>query len=68
MTVEVERAPPASHASDAGVVHRDIKPANLLLDARGNLWVADFGLARVQESPGITAPGDVVGTLRYMSP
>jgi serine/threonine protein kinase len=56
------------YAHQMGIVHRDIKPANLLLDTCGNLWVADFGLARVQESPGITAPGDVVGTLRYMSP
>src|SRR5262249_16931069 len=35
---------------------------------RGDLWVTDFGLARFQERPGMTAPGDVVGTLRYLSP
>lgn len=56
------------YAHQMGVVHRDIKPANLLVDGRDHLWVTDFGLARVQTAPGMTAPGDLVGTLRYMSP
>ena len=45
-----------------------MKPANLLLDARGNVWVTDFGLAQCRPRPGLTRTGDVVGTLRYMSP
>ena len=56
------------HAHEYGVVHRDIKPSNLLVDSDAKLWIADFGLARIQNSPGITMTGDVVGTLRYMSP
>ncbi len=51
-----------------GVIHRDIKPANLLLDRTGHLWVADFGLARMQEDSDLTRTGDLVGTLRFMSP
>ncbi|CAN5638822.1 serine/threonine-protein kinase [soil metagenome] len=56
------------YAHQLGVVHRDIKPANLLLDARGTLWVTDFGLAHVYADSGLTQTGDVLGTLRYMSP
>ncbi|MBN1511774.1 MAG: serine/threonine protein kinase, partial [Phycisphaerae bacterium] len=51
-----------------GVVHRDIKPGNLLIDAHGSLWVADFGLALMDSDPGLTRTGDVLGTVRYMSP
>jgi hypothetical protein len=50
------------------VVHRDIKPANLIVDAHGNLWVMDFGLARLQSDTSLTMTGDVVGTYLYMSP
>jgi serine/threonine protein kinase/Flp pilus assembly protein TadD len=56
------------HAHGLGVVHRDVKPANLLVDAAGRLWVTDFGLARVQTDARLTLTGDLVGTLRYMSP
>jgi WD40 repeat protein/serine/threonine protein kinase/tetratricopeptide (TPR) repeat protein len=56
------------YAHGMGVVHRDVKPANLLLDAGGDVWVTDFGLARLGEGAGLTLSGDLLGTLRYMSP
>jgi len=55
------------HAHSQGVLHRDIKPSNLLLDAQGNVWVTDFGLAK-QAGCDVTNTGDVVGTLRYLAP
>ena len=50
------------------VLHRDIKPSNLLFDADHRLWIADFGLARVRGDSDLTATGDVIGTMRYLSP
>jgi tetratricopeptide (TPR) repeat protein len=57
-----------AHAHQQGIVHRDIKPANLLFDKRDNVWVFDFGLARADDDPTITQSGDLLGTVRYMSP
>ena len=56
------------HAHQFDVIHRDVKPANLIVDERGNLWVTDFGLAQFHTSQGLTRTGDMMGTLRYMSP
>jgi serine/threonine protein kinase/WD40 repeat protein/tetratricopeptide (TPR) repeat protein len=50
------------------VVHRDIKPSNLLLDAQGNVWVTDFGLAKLVEGQDLSGSHDLVGTLRFMAP
>jgi serine/threonine protein kinase/WD40 repeat protein/Flp pilus assembly protein TadD len=57
-----------AYAHQHGVLHRDIKPSNLLLDAVGNVWVTDFGLAKLEGSEGPTRTGDIVGTVRYMAP
>jgi serine/threonine protein kinase/tetratricopeptide (TPR) repeat protein len=63
------QAAEALHAAhEYGVVHRDVKPSNLLVDDHGKLWVTDFGLARCRETRGLTQTGDVLGTMRYMSP
>ena len=56
------------YANRQGVLHRDVKPSNLLLDPKGNVWVADFGLAKAADAEDLTHSGDIVGTVRYMAP
>ncbi len=51
-----------------GIVHRDIKPANILLDARGGAYLADFGIARLVNTTGMTATGLLLGTPAYLAP
>jgi serine/threonine protein kinase len=64
----MQAAEALDHAHQYGIIHRDIKPANLLVDTHGRLWISDFGLAQIRADAGLTRTGDLLGTLRYMSP
>jgi serine/threonine protein kinase len=55
-------------AHEHGVVHRDIKPSNIMLVARGQAKIMDFGIARMRASDHKTSTGVVLGTPKYMSP
>jgi hypothetical protein len=52
----------------AGLVHRDVKPENLLLDAAGDVRVADFGISRALDSTRLTPAGTLLGSVEYMAP
>lgn len=61
------------YAHDQGIVHRDIKPENILLDRKGRVKIADFGLAKLlgsrkQTDYTLTSPQQVMGTMHYMAP
>ncbi len=55
-------------AHDAGVVHRDLKTDNILVDAKGNAYILDFGIARKTDSVRLTTSGEVLGSPLYIAP
>jgi len=65
LAIQLGRALEGAHRQ--GVVHRDIKPANIMV-SQGMVKVLDFGIAKLAEEAGLTRPGDIIGTLHYMSP
>ena len=66
IVVHVARAVAAAH--ERGIIHRDIKPANVMLTARGEVKLLDFGIAKLPGQTVLTRTGTTVGTVSYMAP
>jgi eukaryotic-like serine/threonine-protein kinase len=64
--LQIAKALEAAH--ERGVIHRDIKPRNILITDSGHVKVTDFGIARAAEATTVSDLGDILGSVRYMSP
>jgi len=56
------------YAHENGIIHRDLKPGNIIVDAKGEPIITDFGLARNLDSGMLSMSGDIIGTPSFMSP
>jgi eukaryotic-like serine/threonine-protein kinase len=66
VALQIAKALRAAH--ERGVIHRDIKPRNILITDSGHVKVTDFGIARATEATTVSDLGDILGSVRYMSP
>lgn len=67
LSIALQVAKALSYAHAHGIIHRDIKPSNIMINDAGEIKIADFGIAAATGEVAVTAIGQVIGTLEYMS-